>query len=120
MPYTDIISFSKCHMYKVLMFLNSGFVERYAFLKTDRYQWTRWNKAKVCDKLLIQLSAIDGKFGAMYIIFGESSYQLMPAVQDTSFIRQEIWNHGYKKYCVCFTSKFPIPLTLSQIWNQRF
>lgn len=100
MPYTDIISFSKCHMYKVLMFLNSGFVERYAFLKTDRYQWTRWNKAKVCDKLLIQLSAIDGKFGAMYIIFGESSYQLMPAVQDTSFIRQAIWNTGYKKYCV--------------------
>lgn len=60
----------------------------------------RCNKAKVCDKLLIQLSAIDGKFGAMYIIFGESSYQLMPAVQDTSFIRQAIWNTGYKKYCV--------------------
>lgn len=24
----------------------------------------------------------------------------MPAVQDTSFIRQAIWNTGYKKYCV--------------------
>lgn len=95
MPYTDIISFSKCQMYKVLMFLNSGFVDRYAFLKTVS-DISVWDAIKP-RYMLIQLSAIDGKFGAMYIIFGESSYQLMPAVQDTSFIRQEIWNHGYKK-----------------------
>lgn len=61
MPYTDIISFSKCQMYKVLMFLNSGFVDRYAFLKTVS-DISVWDAIKPM-YMLIQLSVIDGKFG---------------------------------------------------------
>lgn len=61
LPYTDIISFSKCQMYKVLMFLNSGFVDRYAFLKTVS-DISVWDAIKP-RYMLIQLSAIDGKFG---------------------------------------------------------
>lgn len=76
MPYTDIISFSKCQMYTVLMFLIPWFVDSYAFLKTDISVWDAIKPRYV----LIQVSAINGKFWAMYIIFWESSYQLMPAV----------------------------------------
>lgn len=45
MPYTDIISFSKCQMYTALMFLNSWLVDSYAFLKTES-QCMKYNKAK--------------------------------------------------------------------------
>lgn len=48
-------------MYKVLMFLNSGFVDRYAFLKTVS-DISVWDAIK-SRYMLIQLSVIDGKFG---------------------------------------------------------
>lgn len=77
MPYTDIISFSKCQMYTALMFLNSWLVDSYAFLKTNI---SVWDTIKPKRNMLIRLSAINDKFRAMHIISWESGYQLIPAV----------------------------------------